>query len=95
MRTLEFAFKLEDKPFEFLEFKTALLDLDFERDVLFKCSVDLIGGELSESFFEKVDSQLDVEIFLFEGVDVLYTLKKRTSWMQQSDRHHEYQSIGN
>ena len=41
-----------------------LLDLNLEVNVLLESGFDLIGGELCKSFFEEVDLQLDIKVFL-------------------------------
>jgi len=41
-----------------------LLDLNLEVDVLLEGGFDLIGGELSKSFLEEMDLELDIEVLL-------------------------------
>ena len=48
-----------------------MLDLDFEVDVLFEGSIDLVWSEFGKLFFEEVDSEFDVEVFFLQTVDVL------------------------
>lgn len=67
----EFFFKLRDEFFELFDFHIALLDLDFEVDVLFECGINLIRRELGETFFEEVDTEFDIEVFFLEVVDML------------------------
>jgi hypothetical protein len=47
------------------------LDLDFEVDVLFEGSIDLVRSEFGKLFFEEVDSEFDVEVFFLQAIDVL------------------------
>jgi hypothetical protein len=71
LETVELALELEDEFLELLELHAALLDLDLEADVLLEGGIDLVWGELCEALLEKVDAQLDVEVFFLEVVDVL------------------------
>jgi hypothetical protein len=48
-----------------------LLHLYLKVDVLFKGCVYLVGCELCEPLLEKVDAELDIEVFLLEIIDVL------------------------
>ena len=38
------------------------------------CSIDLIGAKLSESRFEEVYAELDIEMFFLEVIDVLLAI---------------------
>ena len=58
--------KFKDEFLEFLDLEAKLLNLDFEVDVLFEGSIDLVWGELSKTFFEEMYTEFDVEVFFFK-----------------------------
>jgi hypothetical protein len=72
LETLRLAFELEDKFLEFLDLEATLLNLDLEVNIMFKSRIDLVWSSLGKlAFFEEMYAELDVEVFFFEGVDVL------------------------
>jgi len=53
LEALQFALKFKDKFLEFLNLEATLLNLDFEVDVLFEGGIDLVWGELGETFLSE------------------------------------------
>ena len=52
-----------------------MLDLNLQVDVLFEGCIDLVWRELCKAFLEEVYTEFDIEVFFFEGVDVLLSRK--------------------
>ncbi len=61
---LKFALEFQDKHLVLLHLEATLLNLDLEVDVLFQGGIDLIGGELRETFLEEMNLEFDVEVLL-------------------------------
>ena len=72
LQSLQLPLELQDELLELLHLHASLLHLDLEVDVLLERSIYLVRSELSESFLEKVDLELDVKVLFLQAVNVLH-----------------------